>query len=88
MHYILKDKKPVKAELLEWGEWMHTHQEESKVGRTNINGYLVSTIFLGLNLSFTPIIPDKHPLIFETMVFKGKEIFYDYTRRYYTWGRC
>lgn len=43
------------------------------VGRTEIGGYLVSTVWLGLDYSFG----HGEPLMFETMIFDNRDIEYD-----------
>lgn len=83
-YYILEDNKPVPCkDLIEWGEWMS--KNDRTVKRTERDGILVSTVFLGLNHAFHPNAP---PLLFESMVFpqykEGK--FYDTDMdRYHTW---
>ena len=78
-HYILKNKNPEPAELLEWAKWFETG-EHRRVRQTIISGkYNVSTVFLGLDHSYT-----GPPAIFETMVF-GNNKFDQYLRRYATW---
>lgn len=74
-HYILKDGEPVQTDLLTWGRWLEDNREQKVVKQEMVTvglwpfrtSYWVSTVFLGLNHSWTPGGP---PLIFETMVFK------------------
>jgi hypothetical protein len=56
-------------DLLEWGRWFE-NTENRRVAETSINGWWVSTVFLGLDHSFSSISggPAK-PLWFESMIF-------------------
>ena len=67
-HYILKNKKAVKATLLEWAKWFETNNRIIKQDTLD-SGILVSTVFLGLNHRFG----EGKPLIFETMVFDDND---------------
>ena len=71
-YYILKGKKIVPVELLVWAKWLEENRKEKLIKQETLpNGKWVSTVFLGLNHSFSE---KGMPLIFETMVFpkKGK----------------
>jgi len=63
-NYVLREKKIVKIDdTLEWAREFESM--EGRVGRTFIGDREVSTVFLGLDMSF-----DEHgPVLFETMVF-------------------
>ena len=63
--YILKDRKPVPVDELEWAQWFGAHQDERVVGRWDFAGTEVSTVFLGVDHQ----VGDGPPLLFETMVF-------------------
>ncbi len=81
MHkYILEDKIPkVVDDVLEWGKWFET--ADRHVAKTVLpNGVEVSTVFLGLDHSFS----GGKPILFETMIFGGE---HDdgYQERYSTW---
>lgn len=65
--YILVDRKPVPADLMTWAKWFGT--ADRRVAMTEVAGYRVSTVFLGIDHQFG----DGPPLIFETMVFEGRE---------------
>lgn len=52
--------------LREWAKWMGEHRNERTIGRDEVDGYTVSTIFLGLDHQR---LPDGRPLYWETMVF-------------------
>ena len=67
-HYILVDKKIQEATLTEWGEWLGRKDNPKKIERTEFDDCYVSTVFLGLDHSFTP---GAEPVLFETMVFGG-----------------
>ena len=64
--YILKDRKPVPVDELEWAQWFGAHHDERVVGRWDFAGTEVSTVFLGCDHQFRD---DGPPLLFETMVF-------------------
>lgn len=63
-YYILDGKTAVKTDEVTWARWFESHDRQ--VARDVIGPYRVSTVFLGLDHSFTT---DGPPLIFETMVF-------------------
>jgi hypothetical protein len=74
-YYILQGREPVPVECLEWAKWFEGN--ERRVAYTDLgNAAYVSTVFLGLNHSFTD---DGPPLIFESMSFEGDQ------ERYSTW---
>ena len=94
--YILKGKKVIEEpDLMKWAQWME-YNKERIVARTIIKGYLVSTVFLGLDQEIWMHKETKNPLIFETMIFyeKNREkgifnkiptMFDDYQVRYRTY---
>ena len=65
-HYILDGRKLVEVDLLTWSKWFETAGDKRRVARDTINGYLISTVFLGLDHNF---LDTGKPLLFETMVF-------------------
>lgn len=67
INYILGDDHIAVPEpdFLKWGLWIET--AERHVAIDDIGKYKVSTIFLGLDQSFSD---DGPPLLFETMVFE------------------
>lgn len=79
--YILKDKVPVPvSDVEEWGRWFETG--DRRVGKKILlNGYFVSTIFLGLSF-------DKQ--FFESMVFPNFPKFENpiTEQRYQTWDQA
>ena len=78
--YILdENKNVVPATLMEWEQFLENTHKERVVNKTEINGLMVSTVFLGLDHSF-----DGSLDIFETMMFEGKESL-NYCERYSTW---
>lgn len=78
-HYILdKNNRAVKAELLEWAQWLET--ADRRVAWHKYEDIIVSTVFLGLDHSFNDEGP---PLIFETMVFPDTT-----TERYSTYEQA
>lgn len=64
-YYILDGRTPVRASLMEWAQWTQHHERQVAVDR--IGAVTVSTVFLGLDHSFT----GPPPMIFETLVFEG-----------------
>ena len=46
---ILKDRKPVPVDELEWAQWFGAHQDEPVVGRWDFADTEVSTVFLGVD---------------------------------------
>jgi hypothetical protein len=64
--YILKNHIAIKAPNLEtWARWMED-ENHRRVARTEVEGIVISTVFLGLNHNF---FSDKKPILFETMTF-------------------
>lgn len=62
-------------------KWAEMFEKERHVGKDEIAGYLVSTVWLGLDHQWE----EGPPLIFETMVFDGGDMGKDvYTMRYAT----
>ena len=79
--YILDGKEPKPIEdLLEWAKAME--RQNRVVKQTQIGDVKVSTVFLGLDHSFG----GGAPLLFETMIFGGKED--GYQDRYSTWDEA
>ena len=63
--YILRDKTPVpEPDLLAWGRWLE--KGDRIVAKTEVGDTKISTVFLGLDHSFSG---DGPPILFETMVF-------------------
>lgn len=76
-HYILKDKLPIKCDLLIWARWFE--QNNRRVASDDVNGIQVSTVFLGIDHRWG----QGRPLLFETMVFGGE--YNQACERYSTW---
>ena len=77
-YYILEGKETKPTNLIEWGKWYET--ADRRVNETKFdNDVRVSTVFLGMNHAFDL----GTPLLFETMIFGGKED--GYCERYTTW---
>jgi hypothetical protein len=63
--YILDaNHKLVSVGLMEWAQWFE-QDGNRRVAEDTIDGFYVSTVFLGLDHSFSGTVP----LVFETMVF-------------------
>ncbi len=83
--YILVDRVPVACpELLKWGMWME-NQEDRRVAETEIEGIRISTVFLGLDHSYS-FDKSATPILFETMIFGGEHD--EYQERYCTWDEA
>jgi hypothetical protein len=86
--YILDDEHNAipEPDLLKWAEWFETF--DRRVRSDVIGPYHVSTVFLGLDHSFSRGNPRARPLLFETMVFNviggGREAV-DIQERCSTW---
>lgn len=77
--YILDGCEPVICpDLMVWGKWMQEH--DRAVAKSSVGDNLISTVFLGLDHSFTGGVP----ILFETMIFGGKHD--QYQDRYSTWA--
>lgn len=76
-------KTPVRvSDTLAWGRWMQL--PDRILAQDVINGFMVSTVFLGLDHAFL----GGPPVLFETMVF-GPESFNDEIQvRYTTWDEA
>ena len=85
-YYILggeDGQTPIEVtDIFEWGMWFET-ANRTVAHTTIIKGVEVSTVFLGLNHSFSPEPP---PILFETLVFGGKHD--GDMRRYSTWDEA
>ncbi len=84
MYYILDGKIAKQCRsLMELAIWMET--ADCRVACDEIDGIVVSTVFLGLDHNFFGNLDgNSDPLLFETMIFAGnwdgEEM-----RRYFTW---
>ena len=83
MMYRLDGKKPVPCGgLAEYARWRATEPDTvTRVAKTEAEGILVSTVFLGIDHNWTGHGP---PIVFETMVF-GLPALEGYQERYATW---
>lgn len=72
MWYILKDNIPIKSDIIEYSKWSTTNLKDKCVKKDRIGHSLVSTVFLGLDHSFD----GGTPVLWETMIFGGKEDMY------------
>lgn len=77
-HYILDaDGNVQTADLMTWASWYKT--AERHVGDTHIGAAHISTVFLGLDHSFSHIGP---PVLWETMIFWTDHELDQYQERY------
>lgn len=81
-HYILDENGEVKGvnDVLEWARWFEANPDRH-IGYTKIFGKVVSTVFLGLDYSFSIGMSDV-PIVWETMIFGG--VHDQYQERYAT----
>lgn len=77
IYYKLEWHKAVECSLTEWAVWFET--ADRKVARTEIEGVIVSTVFLWTDYAFWPW-PKE---IFETMIFWWEHE--SYIERYSNW---
>lgn len=80
-NYILEGKHPKKVDdLLEWAKWFE--KGDRVVAKTKIGEAEISTVFLGIDHSFS----GRTPLLFETMIFwENKD---EYQVRAVTWNEA
>lgn len=73
--YVLDDKgEPViERNLMKWGVWFGTHNDECQVALDRVGSAVVSTIFMGIDTSLRWLRPDAAPILYETMVFGPEE---------------
>lgn len=93
--YILEDDhttRPAKTEkecLAQHARWRDAGTfkkgHPKVVDKTEVEGAGVSTVFLGIDHSFT-LNDTSPPILFETMIFGGEHS--DYCRRYETWDEA
>jgi hypothetical protein len=68
--YILNNNnKPIPASVIEAADWLEEGSDRRTVKRDEIGDILVSTVFLGLDHSWTP---GGKPVLWETMIFGGE----------------
>lgn len=63
MYYFDPDGNPIDA--LDWGALYQEFDVNARIGLTDVNGYQVSTVWLGINHNHR----GDPPIIFETMIF-------------------
>ena len=86
-HYILKRRKPIPVnDYIQWMKLFSTKKHKVRVRASFINGYYISTVFLGLDHSHSK----GPPLLFETMIFSTHKnaIDYHYQTRCTTWRQA
>lgn len=79
--YILNaDREPVPCDFLTWHNWFQ-FPENRKIAQAQFYSFVVSTIFLGLDLTLSGV-----PLLYETKVFLHQEELASH--RYATWDEA
>ena len=69
--YILdENNKPVKATIIQYGEWIEKNPERKAVKQEHIDDIFISTVFLGLDHAWPK--NDIIPVLWETMIFGGE----------------
>lgn len=76
---ILEGRKVREVTFKDWSSWYLKNSNKSHVDRTEIDGVIISTVFLAINHSFGQVTP----LWFETMIFGGE--LDGYQKRYETY---
>lgn len=84
------------SHTLEWAMWFENN-DKRRVANTSVNGWNVSTVFLGIDSDYF----SKKPMLFETMIFSETETVRtklfnkafrksmdNYCRRYATWDEA
>jgi len=80
--YLLKDKNIIGTNnIYEWGKMFEDFKSRI-IAQDNFREILISTVFLGINHGFD----EEKPLLFETMIFGGKND--GYTDRYNTYSEA
>lgn len=88
LFYYLKNKVPVaidqqdRGAVLKWAGAMFESDTTPVVARTELQGILISTVFLGIDHQFLK----GPPILFETMIFNHANNVYQ--RRYSTWAQA
>jgi hypothetical protein len=87
-HFVLgpDGKTPVhEPDFVKWAEWHKISKQSGSfiVGKTQVGGSEVSTVFVGLNLGVS-ILPGARPVLFETLVFHP-DGHTSHSERYHTW---
>ena len=87
-HYILKGKEIIETDLMTWARWLEENRTDRIIKQETVaNGRWVSTVFLGLDHSFSE---EGLPILFETMIFPGKDkpLREEYCDRYATYDEA
>lgn len=84
VHYILTDHHiAIPCDLMTWARMIEKSTNRI-VKQTQVGPALVSTVFLGLDHSFS-MDPDAQPVLFETMIFGLDDEDGGWMTRYCTW---
>ena len=67
-YYILEGRTPVPCSRETWERFFILSHKMRRVAETKLDGYYISTVFLGLDLDYR----NEPPLLFETMIFGGQ----------------
>lgn len=80
-HYVLLGKLAVPCDMMTWARWLEEKSTERVVAQEYVGeSYWVSTVFIGLDMSFR----NDLPILFETMIFDNGGSG-DYQERCGTW---
>lgn len=73
-HYILDDQGNVQIEpdLFTWGDWMQNNRDKRLIAWDEVNGFIVSTIFLGLDFDIAE--ECENAVLFETLIRDGDNL--------------
>lgn len=88
MFYKLdEDKNVILTDIIDWANFIEGGASENykTVGKDKINKLIISTVFLGLCHNYSQF-PGR-PIVFKTMIFKGKKAL-GYQERYSTWQQA
>ena len=82
LYWYLDGHTPISTnDPAKWGEMFKS--QDRRVAQTDVDGYSVSTVFLGIDHNW---LPTGRPILFETMVFTDQEDPLDlWQARYCTW---
>jgi hypothetical protein len=81
-YYVLKGKTPVPVTLYEWSRWISDNQYTRHVAYTQLGGFTISTVFLGMDHKMQLEPPGSPPVGADLY---GSEM---HMERYSTWDEA